>query len=98
MANGARTLRCDALDCAQLPRVYADHFEYAVAEPFDSFGGTDRAEVGALRHQERNRSTSIDPVYKLCGPNLDLPAVLGMLGPGPGDAHVGAKRDHGRQI
>src|SRR5713226_876867 len=85
MANGARTLRCDALDCAQLPRVYADHFEYAVAEPLDGFGGTDRAEVGAVRHHERNRSTSIDRVYKLYGPNLDLPAVLGRPGPGPGE-------------
>jgi hypothetical protein len=54
--------------------------------------------MGAVRHQERNRSMSIDPVYQLSGPNLDLPAVLGMLGPGPGDAHVGAKRDRGRQI
>jgi len=25
--------------------VFADHVEYVVAEPFDSFGGTDRAEV-----------------------------------------------------
>jgi hypothetical protein len=43
--DGTRTLRCDALGCPQLPRLFADHLEDTVAEPLDGFGSTDRTRV-----------------------------------------------------
>jgi hypothetical protein len=48
--------------------------------------------------RRQGRAKSVNPIRQLSGPDLDLPAVLGMLGPGPSDAHVGAKRNRGRQI
>src|SRR5258708_1821901 len=52
VVNGTRALRCDALDCAQLPRLYADHSEDAVAEPLDGFSGTARTKVPGARNPE----------------------------------------------
>src|SRR5258708_231097 len=57
-----------------------------------------RTKGTGVRSQGRKRATSVDPIHQLSGPDLDLPAVLVILGPGPSDAHIGAKRDRGRQI
>ena len=97
-ANGARPVGGDAFDGAQGLRRLPQHFEHPIAKARDCLRRARRAEVLRIRHEEGHHAAPVEVIDQLKCIDADLPAVLGMTDPRPGQAHDGPQGDVRRQV